>query len=174
MASPKRARELAVTLSAMREAMTTGGRPTSAARPAPPLDARIVVGGARVGFNGCLPGVLEEVLYALEHHRPVYVIGGFGGAAGTLARAVLSGEPQPELHTAYHRKHSSNFAVLELGFAQSREASHIEALFGRLHQAIDELRRQSRADLHRLRPMAEGLHRGQGLTRPATTRLPGA
>jgi hypothetical protein len=140
VASPKRARELALTLSAMREAMTIGGRLTSAGRPAPPLDARVIVGGAGIAFNGCLPGVLEEALYALEHHCPVYVIGGFGGAARALTRAVLSGEPQPELQIAYHRQHSSSFAALERGFVQSGEANCIEALFSRLHQAIGEIR----------------------------------
>jgi hypothetical protein len=139
VASPKRARELALTLSAMRDAMTTGGRPTSAGRSAPPLDARIIVGGAGIGYNGCLPGVLEEVLYALEHRCSVYVIGGFGGAARTLAKAVLSGERQPELLSAYHREHSPGFAALELGFAQSGEANHMEALFSRLHQAIGQI-----------------------------------
>ena len=140
VASPRRARELAHTLSTMREAMTRGGRLTSAGRPAPALHARIVVGGKRIGFNGCMPGVLEEVLYALEQSRPVYVVGGFGGAAGTLARAVLFDEQQPDLEIAYHRERSSNFRVLELGLAQSDERHHIDTLFPRLRRAIAEVR----------------------------------
>jgi hypothetical protein len=140
VASPTRARQLALTLSAMRDAMTNGGRPTSAGRTAPPLDARIIVGGVGIGYNGCLPGVLEEVLYALERRCPVYVVGGFGGAARILANAVLSGEPQRELHPAYHREHSSGFAALERGFEQSGNPHHIEGLFNRLHQVIGEIR----------------------------------
>jgi hypothetical protein len=140
VASPRRALELAHTLSTMREAMTRGGRPTSAGRPAPPLDARIVVGGVRVGFNGCMPGVLEEVLYALEQRCPVYVVGGFGGAAGALARAVLSDEQQPEFTLAYHRERSSNFKALELALVESGEQHHIDALFSRLCGTIAEVR----------------------------------
>jgi hypothetical protein len=139
--SPKRARELALTLSAMRTAMTIGGELTSAGTPAPKLDARIAFGGARLAFNGCLPGVLEEVLYALEHHCPVYVVGGFGGAAGILARAVLSGEPQPEMEIAYHRTHSSGFALLERGFNRAGQAAYVEDLFKRLNTVIGEIQK---------------------------------
>jgi hypothetical protein len=140
VASPRRARELAHTLSAMRDAMTRGGTLTTAGRPAPALDARIVVGGVRVSFNGCMPGVLEEVLYALEQRRPVYVIGGFGGAAGSLARAILSGNHLPELEVPYHRARSSNFRMLETGLAATSEASRIDDLFSRFRLAIAEVR----------------------------------
>ena len=140
VASPRRARELAHTLSAMRDAMTRGGTLTTAGRPARALDARIVVGGIRVSFNGCMPGVLEEVLYALEQRRPVYVIGGFGGAAGALARAILSGDDPPELDVPYHRDRSSNFRMLETGLVESNETRRIDDLFSRLRGVIAEVR----------------------------------
>ena len=136
VASPRRARELARTLSTMREAMAMGGRITSAGRQAPALDARIVVGGVRGAFNGYMSGVLEEVLYALEQKRPVFVVGGFGGAAGTLARAILEDERQPDLELSFHRQRSSNFRGLE----QAGEGPHIESLFVRMRRAIAEVR----------------------------------
>ena len=43
-------------------------------------DARIVIGGKREGFQGAMPGIFEEVLFALERHQPLYLAGGFGGA----------------------------------------------------------------------------------------------
>ena len=147
VASPRRARELAHTLSTMREAMDRGGRLTSAGRQAPALDARIVVGGVRGAFNGYMSGVLEEVLYALEEKRPVYVIGGFGGAAGTLARAILEDERQPDLELSYHRERSSNFRVLERGLEQAGEGRRIESLFARMRQAIADVRADIEARL---------------------------
>ena len=51
--------------------------------------ARIVLGGATHDFIGLLPGIVEEALLTLDHRRPLYVIGGFGGAAGALAAALL-------------------------------------------------------------------------------------
>ena len=42
--------------------------------------ARIVIGGKRAGFQGVMPGILEEVLFGLERRQPLYLVGGFGGA----------------------------------------------------------------------------------------------
>ena len=71
-------------------------------------DARIVLGGASHGFIGLLPGIVEEALLTLDHRRPLYVIGGFGGAAGVLA-AVLLGRAAPSLSLNYQMAHTSGY-----------------------------------------------------------------
>ncbi|NQY82769.1 MAG: hypothetical protein HRT36_07155 [Alphaproteobacteria bacterium] len=43
-------------------------------------DARVVIGGKRHGFEGDMPGIVEEILFALEKKQPLYLAGGFGGA----------------------------------------------------------------------------------------------
>ena len=48
--------------------------------------ARIVIGGKRAGFQGSMPGIFEEVLFALERRQPLYLAGGFGGAALDVIR----------------------------------------------------------------------------------------
>lgn len=66
-------------------------------------DARIVLGGKSVprtetnpsGYGGRLPGVVEEAWRTLEVGKPLYVIGGFGGAAGLVAD-LMEGGPIPE------------------------------------------------------------------------------
>lgn len=63
------AEERARSLSGLRTYMTTN------------TSARIVIGGKRAGFQGAMPGILEEVLFALERKQPLYLSGGFGGAA---------------------------------------------------------------------------------------------
>ena len=49
---------------------------------------RILVGGRRTGYQGRMPGVVEEALYALEGGAPLYIAGGFGGAAYDILRVV--------------------------------------------------------------------------------------
>lgn len=51
-------------------------------------DARIVVGGKRAGFQGNMPGILEEVLFSLERGQPLYLAGGFGGATLDIIRTL--------------------------------------------------------------------------------------
>ncbi len=64
--------------------------------------ARILLGGAAVpglagrpGYGGRYPGVVEEAWRTLEAGKPLYVAGGFGGAAALVAE-ILDGKPNPE------------------------------------------------------------------------------
>lgn len=51
-------------------------------------DARIVVGGKLTGYQGSMPGVIEEAILSLEALQPLFVAGGFGGAAAATASAL--------------------------------------------------------------------------------------
>ena len=79
----------------------------------PPISARVFLGGKITGFNGLMPGVLEELLYAAEAaeagavmqgERPLFIMGGFGGAAGCAARLIASGavDHAPELTPEFY------------------------------------------------------------------------
>ena len=64
--------------------------------------ARIVLGGAAIprtdtgpGYGGRFPGVVEEAWRTLEVGKPLYVVGGFGGAAALVAD-LLEGGPIPD------------------------------------------------------------------------------
>jgi len=64
--------------------------------------ARIVLGGTAVprletspGYGGRLSGVVEEAWRTLEVGKPLYVVGGFGGAAALVAD-LLEGGPIPD------------------------------------------------------------------------------
>jgi hypothetical protein len=93
---------VALTLSAMRRLAMT---PMSVSVPEHPkpeevsgIAARIMLGGKVNGYSGFMPGLFEEALVSLEHQSPLFVLGGFGGAAGALAAALL--EPSPQGHDA--------------------------------------------------------------------------
>ena len=76
--------------------------------------ARIVLGGATYDYIGLLPGIVEEALLTLDLRRPLYVIGGFGGAAGALAAALL-GRAASSLSYDYQVKYT-------LGYSETIEA----------------------------------------------------
>lgn len=64
--------------------------------------ARIILGGQTEprtvaqgpGYGGRYPGIVEEAWRTLEAGQPLYVLGGFGGAAGLVAD-LLEGKPTP-------------------------------------------------------------------------------
>jgi hypothetical protein len=49
---------------------------------------RVLLGGRRGGFQGEIPGLMEEALISLERAHPVYLAGGFGGVTADIAQAL--------------------------------------------------------------------------------------
>ncbi|MCU0866309.1 MAG: hypothetical protein MUC36_21200 [Planctomycetes bacterium] len=97
-----------LSLSHMRRAMAFGGLVDADGRKVPAAAARIVLGGKMRDFKGLMPGILEEVAWALlAGDAPVIVLGGFGGAAAALARSVLAGQLLPELSSDVLRQAST-------------------------------------------------------------------
>jgi len=71
-------------------------------------DGLVVLGGRKAGFQGRIPGILEEVLAFLEAKKPVYLAGGYGGAtldavgkvesaAAEWLPTITSDSPDPRL-----------------------------------------------------------------------------
>lgn len=66
-------------------------------------DARLLIGGKTRrqstdnpnGYIGNLPGIVEEALYTLRKDQPLFIAGGFGGAAALLARELGLGPDLP-------------------------------------------------------------------------------
>lgn len=50
--------------------------------------ARVLVGGKVKGFSGCMAGIVEEFVMAMNSNHPVYLMGGFGGAAKLLTEII--------------------------------------------------------------------------------------
>lgn len=49
---------------------------------------QVLIGGRREGFQGEMPGLLEEALFAVQQGRPLYLVGGFGGITLDIAVAL--------------------------------------------------------------------------------------
>ncbi|WP_170973099.1 TIR domain-containing protein [Citrobacter sp. wls827] len=60
-------------------------------------DARICAGGRLTGYKGCMPGVLEEVLLTIEHKKPLFLLGGFGGIASYICHCIKTNNIPEEL-----------------------------------------------------------------------------
>ncbi|MFL6239001.1 MAG: hypothetical protein ACJ735_05850 [Actinomycetes bacterium] len=52
------------------------------------VDGQAVLGGKRVDSRGRMPGVIEETILMMQARKPVFIAGGFGGAAGDMAVAL--------------------------------------------------------------------------------------
>jgi SLOG cluster2 len=52
------------------------------------IDGRVALGGQRLDYRGRMPGVIEETIYAIRDSKPVFIAGGYGGAAADMAVAL--------------------------------------------------------------------------------------
>ncbi|MGA3118654.1 MAG: hypothetical protein ABSF90_30050 [Syntrophobacteraceae bacterium] len=75
--------------------------------------ARICAGGKLFGYNGKMPGVLEEILIAIDKKKPIFLLGAFGGVVGEVCK-VLRSEPYPEsLTEAWQLTHNAGYIDLQ-------------------------------------------------------------
>jgi hypothetical protein len=56
--------------------------------------ARIMMGGRTSGFKGKYPGLVEEVLLTLQANKPLFLLGGYGGASHAICQALQGGQPE--------------------------------------------------------------------------------
>jgi hypothetical protein len=107
----------AVTLSTLRRLVMEGTAihiSDTITETVPPVAARIALGGNIEGFSGFIPGIFEEALVTLEYGRPLFILGGFGGSAEVLARALLdvgTSHP-PEFTTEWHQARNAKLGRL--------------------------------------------------------------
>ena len=52
--------------------------------------ARICAGGRLTGYKGKMPGVLEEIILALNEQKPIYLLGAFGGVVREVSKLLLT------------------------------------------------------------------------------------
>ena len=47
-------------------------------------------GGRLSGYKGCMPGVVEEILIAIDQSKPIFLLGGFGGATAAVCECIAN------------------------------------------------------------------------------------
>lgn len=147
----------------------------------PPISVRIVLGGRMFGYSGFLPGIFEEVLLTLERGIPLYLLGGFGGAADVIANALLApqGTPLPEtLHADWHLANAPHldalrrlqgaqplpFGILDTETGLARLRAAIENARGDLPHALqtglDDIETRALLETRDMRSAATLVHKG--------------
>jgi hypothetical protein len=113
-----------------------------------PVSARILLGGKVERYSGFLPGIFEEALVTLQKGCPVFLLGGFGGAARSLADAFLAAENNrpSQLTLEWHKKRSASLANLLDGSAGFRLPSNL-ALTAPMLDSLFEFVKQGRGNL---------------------------
>lgn len=55
--------------------------------------ARIMMGGKTAGYKGKYPGLVEEALLTLKAGKPLFLLGGYGGASRVIIEALQGRQP---------------------------------------------------------------------------------
>lgn len=51
-------------------------------------DARVLLGGRRTGYRAEMPGLIEEAAQTIQHGKPLYLAGGFGGVTFDIVASL--------------------------------------------------------------------------------------
>ena len=95
------------------------------------VHARVVLGGRVSGQAGLFPGVVEEAVLAIEAGVPLFLLGGFGGAAAAVARGIRGEAPQ-ELTLEFQIANTKGYADLWTAAKEIASADSFEELHKRL------------------------------------------
>ena len=80
-------------------------------------DLRICAGGRLTEYKGKMPGVLEEILIAAEQKKPLFLLGGFGGATASLCQYIETGKAPDNITQEWQIDHNLGYQEL-LDFAE--------------------------------------------------------
>ena len=86
-------------------------------------DVRICAGGRHCGYKGKMPGVLEEIILALEMKRPLFLLGGFGGVTASVCGLIQTKTLPEELTQEWQIQNNSGYKEL-LDFCLTRDPSY--------------------------------------------------
>lgn len=78
----------------------------------PNCDVRICAGGKHTGYKGKMPGVLEEILISIEQHKPIFLLGGFGGVCQSICELLISGRMPIQLTEEWQKNNNVGYADL--------------------------------------------------------------
>lgn len=87
-------------------------------------DVRICAGGRHLGYKGRMPGVLEEIIIAVEMKRPLFLLGGFGGVTASVCKLMQNEKIiSQELTQDWQVQNNSGYKEL-LDFCSSRDVQY--------------------------------------------------
>lgn len=75
--------------------------------------ARICAGGRLTGYKGKMPGVLEEIILALDERKPIFLLGAFGGVVGDVSKLLLGGDVSDSITENWQITHNEGYSDLQ-------------------------------------------------------------
>lgn len=110
---PEPAEDVPGTLTALRRHLVTE------------TDARVFIGGKEHGYQGEMPGIVQEAALAIDVGQPSYFVGGFGGATATIAALVAGlekrwppAEPDTDLRPVQGASERSGWTLTDNGLTE--------------------------------------------------------
>lgn len=74
---------------------------------------RICAGGKLWGYKGKMPGVLEEIVLAIDLQKPVFLLGAFGGVVGSVCNLLLDEGDQEPLTDEWQFSHNTGYSDMQ-------------------------------------------------------------
>ena len=74
---------------------------------------RICAGGKQLGYKGKMPGVLEEIIIAINAKKPLFLLGAFGGVVGDVCKLILNDEVPVALTEDWQLSHNACYSDLQ-------------------------------------------------------------
>jgi len=91
--------------------------------------ARVCAGGKVSGYKGKMPGVLEEIVIAIEQGRPVFLLGGFGGIVKDVCDVLVDSEVPNTLTQDWQVAHNASYdEVQKIARERGRDAKYGEVI----------------------------------------------
>ncbi|SNY78322.1 hypothetical protein, partial [Stenotrophomonas sp. CC120223-11] len=75
--------------------------------------ARICAGGKLTGYNGKMPGVLEEIVFTINAQKPIFLLGAFGGVVGDVCMLLLTSDTPETLTETWQITHNAGYSDLQ-------------------------------------------------------------
>lgn len=98
-------------------------------------DARICAGGKLIGYKGCMPGVLEEILIAIKYKKPLFLLGGFGGVVNYVCNAIEKGKIPEQLTKEWQIKSNCDYKML-LDYINNEDQAYFLG-YEKLHEKLN-------------------------------------
>ena len=93
-------------------------------------NARVLIGGKNSGFQGAMPGLVEEMLYSIRSCQPVFLAGGFGGITSDILKVVCPEHVEwfPERKSALEERTTTGLALLQDAFIAEEWSNDLNGL----------------------------------------------
>ncbi len=107
-------------------------------------NSRICAGGKLSGYSGKMPGVLEEIMIALEKEKPLYLLGGFGGVVGEVCSTIKNKAITEPLTEKWQQDNNSGYASLQVLATEKGHGADYEKIQSVLEQVrVEDLAARS-------------------------------